>query len=1284
MEVSARLRGFASRRSFIPGALAAACFVLAIVQLPGRIFADSRVELSLDPSLFLSRVGSVWNATGDLGNVSSAQFIGYLFPMGPWYAGARALGVPMWLVERLWLGALMAAAAIGMVKLLDALYDERRGIAHAVAGALFAFNPFVAVFIGRSSVALLAYVTLPWLLFCVARGATDDARWRWPAVFALVLAAAGGGVNVAYLPWTMLAAVALSAYQLLIRHTDWRRAWAFWWRAGLCSLATNLWWLVPVALQSRYGADFLAFLEQPLAIWATNSMSESLRLLGYWIVYAGTGFTGTAEPTVSVAPTFLFDGIVIVATFAVPAFAMAGLWLARRWRYAPFFGLLAFGSLLVMTAGFPLEKPLARALVSLYYDTPSLQFLRTTYKAAPGLALAVAVLAGTGAASLSGWLWDRRAAGVPWTPNPRFLLPVLIAVPVLAAFPIFRGSAVDARLAYVVPGSVKTALREADRASAPNTRLMTVPGQLFSWFDWGNTVSPPLPALTKRPVLTRSVVRWAPAASSQLQATVDDQLQQGRMVPGQLLPLLRLMGVGALLVATDGRRGQTDETDPATLATQLDRALAQLQPDRVDGTGRLFLPAPGLGGRARVLPQIRRYRIGPAGSDAGIVRAHPQRGSIVLDGDAEGISALAAAGRLDTRRALWYSGDLGEGALATEVRRGATLVFTDSNRRRSLLGSRIQANLGPTVGPADPLPRDLPRVKLFGDDPARQTVSVVPGLAYLRAPISPALSLDPEVRPAAAFDGDLRTAWISGAQDPSDRYLELAFRQPRPISRIRVAGHSDSLGRTTTLGVSVNGERERSVELKPGWTSIPIGRTVRTLRLAPKRVVGAFIVGRGGLDEVSIPGFSGRELLRLPTALASEARGLDLRHSAVAVELQRTTADLPYQAGSDAQDLQTENRTDRVDAERDLRRVVTLPAARSFALAGWGEANPFGPDAPFDRLAGVPSAWTMLSSSRFEGLPIRRASSAFDGSAATAWAGNLTRGQPAWIQITAPRPFRVSRFQLVRAASGYGFPTVVRVVTDGRRGQVALVSPAGFVRVAAPARTRTLRIDVLRSAPPRGAGLARFLRAVAIAEVRVPGLRPPAPRRFGPYATPCGAVVVRSGGSSGALLAAGRLQDLDLGQAQRLRGCGAGARLPLRAGSQSVIAAGTNSILPNHLDLFSAAQVPLPPPPQPQVGDPGTFSFASVNGAAVSSTRPFWLVLGESYSPGWRASCETLNGTKELGAPVPIDGYANGWQAPADCGSASFSFSISMTGITGPLFIKVGMLGICVVLAPRA
>jgi hypothetical protein len=39
----------------------------------------------------------------------------------------------------------------------------------------------------------------------------------------------------------------------------------------------------------------------------------------------------------------------------------------------------------------------------------------------------------------------------------------------------------------------------------------------------------------------------------------------------------------------------------------------------------------------------------------------------------------------------------------------------------------------------------------------------------------------------------------------------------------------------------------------------------------------------------------------------------------------------------------------------------------------------------------------------------------------------------------------------------------------------------------------------------------------------------------------------------------------------------------------------------------------------------------------VDADEPVWLVLGQSYSDGWRAS-------HGLGAPTLVDGYANGWQ----------------------------------------
>jgi hypothetical protein len=80
------------------------------------------------------------------------------------------------------------------------------------------------------------------------------------------------------------------------------------------------------------------------------------------------------------------------------------------------------------------------------------------------------------------------------------------------------------------------------------------------------------------------------------------------------------------------------------------------------------------------------------------------------------------------------------------------------------------------------------------------------------------------------------------------------------------------------------------------------------------------------------------------------------------------------------------------------------------------------------------------------------------------------------------------------------------------------------------------------------------------------------------------------------------------------------------------------------------------PPPVPagagRVLDSGTLSGSSVDGVRVALDSPAWLVLGQSFSEGWRASCDG----RSLGKPLPVNGYANGWGAPAGCREVTFEF----------------------------
>ena len=389
-----RHAGATARRRAVPALLALVSFGVALAQSPGQISFETKVDLHLEPLRFLANVLATWSPTGDLGHVQSGQYVGYLFPMGPFFAGGRLLGLPDWLVERLWLGAVLSLGAWGMVRLLDALLARPRGVEHLVAGLAYVVNPYVVTIANRTSVFLTAYAAVPWLLLAVHRGVRRPRSWWWPAALALLLAASGGGVNAATVAWILVAPGVLLLYEVLVIGVRRAAAIAFAWRGTVASLAASLWWIGGVLIGSAYGANFLPYIEQPGTIWQTTSVPEVFRGMGYWVSYAGVAFSGHALPLQSSSSTMLFSWPVVLASLLVPALAVTGFVWTRRWRYGPFMLAIVLVGVLIVVAGFPEGTPLRRGLHFVYNRVEVVQFLRTSYKAAPLIMLGVAALLG--------------------------------------------------------------------------------------------------------------------------------------------------------------------------------------------------------------------------------------------------------------------------------------------------------------------------------------------------------------------------------------------------------------------------------------------------------------------------------------------------------------------------------------------------------------------------------------------------------------------------------------------------------------------------------------------------------------------------------------------------------------------------------------------------------------------------------------------------------------------------------------------------------------------------
>ena len=97
--------------------LAFIAYVPVLRSDPGKVAADTKQYLYLDPTRLLERAAYMWDPHIGMGTVTH-QNIGYLFPMGPYYWVFDKLGAPDWVAQRLWLGSILFFAGAGVLYLL--------------------------------------------------------------------------------------------------------------------------------------------------------------------------------------------------------------------------------------------------------------------------------------------------------------------------------------------------------------------------------------------------------------------------------------------------------------------------------------------------------------------------------------------------------------------------------------------------------------------------------------------------------------------------------------------------------------------------------------------------------------------------------------------------------------------------------------------------------------------------------------------------------------------------------------------------------------------------------------------------------------------------------------------------------------------------------------------------------------------------------------------------------------------------------------------------------------
>lgn len=1247
-------------------ALALVAYVPLLVTHRGKLGADTKTYLYIDPGRLLSRSPYLWDPAVGLGTVTH-QNIGYLFPMGPYYWVMSVLHVPDWIAQRIWMGSIIFLAGLGVRYLLRTLRWEGPGI--TVAAFAYSLSPYLLHYIYKHSVILLPFTALPWLLAFSIR-AIRQGGWRHPALFALVTLAAGG-INATSLLLVMIGPALWVLHTLLVeRETTWRKVTPPLLRIGVLTLATSLWWMAGLLLQGRYGIDILRFTETYRTVAAASSGPEVFRGLGYWFFY-GTDALG---PWFRSAVTMTQSLPAIALSFAVPGLAVLAA-LLTRFRYRIFFVVMGFAGLVVSVGAHPSDSPtLYGRLFAAFTDSSAGLAMRSAPRAEPMWVLAVAVFLGAGVAALTRWRPKRRLV---------FAVSALGLV-VANLSPLWMGRMLDPYMERDADATEywRAVGRYLDGGDQ-DTRALEIPGIDFANYRWGTSIDTILPGLTDRDTAGRELVPWGSITSADMTNAIDAGFQDGSFDPEGYAALLGNLSVGDLVVRNDLEYERYRTPRPKVMAEWIADAVRASEGGEVEiRRGRGFGPGkPNVASRISPMiddvelagdettPPPKEVVVHPVEGSRPVVAAVTTRNPTILSGSADGIVALANNGLLD-KRLLRYSGSVSDdpGALERLLDQGARLVVTDTNRKAGHRWGALRDQLGYTETATERPFREDPsdsRLDLFGrnDDPATQTVVLQEGGLTVRASgYGNQLTFTPSDRAANAFDNDERTAWKVGAfSDVRGEWIEATSTEGTiSTDHIAVLQAQRATNRwITKVRLHFDGADPLDVDLDDSSRSAPgqllrfPKRAFRTLRI---EILATDLGVRADYTNISGVGFTrididGRvltEVVRPPTDLLDAVGKASANH------------DLAY--------LFTRQRTDPADEnlqspEMRIIRRIDPPTRRAFQVSGKVRLDTSRPDESIDAQVGVTGSWgaTFTSSGRLKGDVRSRASAAFDGDPTTAWQSGLDSTRGSWVGWTLPAvaDITVSRLRIIDDAL-HSVPTVIHFEVDGVPGEkIRLDLPEGgggprghHVTVALPA-PRTLRgasvrmvVDEVKERTARGWYTRRpQTLPVGIAELVIAdpsGAPIRASEPAADLAAGCRDDLVTVADSPVPLRISGSTDDALSGRLLHVEACEQGAGVEVAATPTRVAATdGRDSGWSvDQLALLS----PGPPGEEVEVELRTTVRAARTSRGSYDiqvrrATEPFWLVLGQTFNTGWKLS---VNG-RDMGEPELVSGYANGW-----------------------------------------
>ncbi|HEX5542985.1 MAG TPA: alpha-(1-_3)-arabinofuranosyltransferase [Micromonospora sp.] len=1209
-------------------AVCTALTALAFLQNPGLTVADTKIDLNINPDGWLLRSLHLWDSTGAFGQLQN-QAYGYLWPMGPFFLIGSWLGLPAWVIQRLWWALLLCVAYTGVVRLAGRL-GVGTPAARAVAGVAFALSPRILTQLSWSSVESWPSVVAPWVLIPLIGLGRGAPLRRAVAGSALAVAAAGGVNATAVLAVVPLALLWLMELQPLRRRLA---AIAAWSGAVVCA---TVWWLVPLLVLGRYSPPFLDYIESARHTTSITDLITVLRGASYWVAYLGDSF-GPALPAGAKLGT---DPALVVATIGVAGLGLVGL--SRRGMPNRRFlvGGLLLGAALV---GFGHVGDLPHLFAEeqrAFLDGAGAPF-RNVHKfdvlLRLPLALGIAHLLGLlgRAVRQSPTIRQGRARRRAW----------LVTATAITAIAGVAGPALAGQLprpggVQEVPDYWRSAAEWLD-AQAGGGRVLVVPAARFPWYDWGTTTDEITQPLLQGRWAVRNAIPFTPPTTIRLLDAIDSVLSTGAGSAG-LADLLARSGVSHVLLRADLDYGRSDTAPPAVVRQALQRSPgltfeASFGPVRGGTTDPGLFPDHGLDAP---MPALQVFRVN---RNVNMVAAFDLSDAATVVGGPESLLDIAAAGQL-TAAPTVLAGDRPDEAPPGPV------IVTDGLRRRDVSFGRLRDRTSATLTADDPYENPVPAhdyLPEWGEE--FLTVARYHGILSVQASSSWAQAAlpggsRPEHQPFAAIDGDGTTSWRSApGSPPVGQWLDLVLENPTTVPEVRLDFDLGAGSLPTRVTVTAGAESATAESFGGSVTiNLPGIHATQSLRITIDAVFGLRpSPDTVGISEITIGGID-------PTRTLAVAKTPPTGHPATVVLSAAPTIpscffidDRPRCSPDAARGSEDGNRIDR---------TLTLAAAGDYIPRVWARPQP---GAALDQLLDEEgtdhpeeSAPTVVASSTAVPDPAGRPGAVLDGDPATAWAPASTDEHPL-LHITWPHPRVVTGLRLMLdpefAATK---PASVRVIGDeGVRS--GFLDGDGIITFDPPMRTDEVSVLFLdhpsaHSEDPYGNTVTSL--PIAVGEViALPETPRDRSRIDRPVPLPCGSgPALDIGGTRFETRLIATVRDLLELQEVAAEPCTEDdSRLALDPGELRIIASGSALATPVRLALVpNSIHSSATPTATPLTV--ASWSSAERRVRVADHRVDRILVVRENSNAGWEA---TVSGRRLT--PLVVDGWQQGWLLPA-------------------------------------